>query len=202
MPTEFSWSAVLDAWFGETRSNVNAIGPRMAWWFGPDKERDEMLAEMFGDCCQAALQGQLAQWQSEARSRLGLILMLDQFPRNLFRGTPRAFAGDDRAAMLCLSGVAAGTDRELSPAERIFYYMPLQHAEDRITQRVSVKLFNQLAQEHVDQPVFSGCAEYAQLHLDIVEQFGRFPHRNEILGRTSTPEETEYLASGGERFGQ
>ena len=109
---------------------------------------------------------------------------------------------DDRASMLCLSGVAAAIDRKLSPAERIFFYMPLQHAEDLITQQVSVALYSDLAKEQSGHTVFGGCANYAQKHLDLIEQFGRFPHRNEILGRESTAAEIEYLESGGERFGQ
>jgi uncharacterized protein (DUF924 family) len=193
---------VIEAWFGDACTNPDALGPRSAFWFGPDKDRDRELKEVFGNCCQAALDGELNHWQSEPQSRLALILLLDQFPRNLFRGTPRAFAGDDRAAMLCLAGVAAAMDAKLDPVERVFFYMPLQHAEDVVAQKVSLELFFRLAEEQSERPEFMGFAQFAKQHLDLIEQFGRFPHRNEVLGRPSTPEEKAYLDSGGERFGQ
>lgn len=202
MSTDRNWDSILETWFGDCRTEPELIGGRMGWWFGSDPGRDRQLELDYSSQCESALSGRLAHWQSNPQSRLALILLLDQFPRNLFRGTPRAFSGDDRAAMLCLSGVAAGIDRELSPAERIFFYMPLQHAEDLITQRVAVQLFSDLAVEQTAYPVFGGCATYAQKHLDLIEQFGRFPHRNEVLGRESTQDEIEYLESGGERFGQ
>jgi uncharacterized protein (DUF924 family) len=202
MPTDQPWNSILESWFDDCRGEPELIGGRMTWWFGADPDRDRHLAEAYSSQCESALSGQLATWQPEPQSRLALILLLDQLPRNLFRGTARAFSGDDRAAMLSLSGVAAGIDRKLSPAERIFFYMPLEHAEDLITQQVSVKLFSELNKEQARHAVFGGCANYAQKHLDLIEQFGRFPHRNEILGRESTAAEIEYLESGGERFGQ
>jgi uncharacterized protein (DUF924 family) len=202
MGDKCNWQEVLDTWFEDTRSNPDAIGSRMAWWFFANEDRDQKLKKIYQDCCEAALEGRLAKWQQEPASRLSLILLLDQFPRNLFRGTPRAFSGDDRAALLCLSGIAAGIDRELSPIERAFFYMTLQHTEDVVTQRVSVQKFKSLAEEQKSVAVYSGFATYAQQHLDIVEEFGRFPHRNEILGRASSKEEIDYLESGGARFGQ
>ncbi len=202
MPTEHDWSEILENWYADTRINEDNIAARMAWWFGPDEGRDRQLQQQYQESCIAALNGELGHWQAEPQSRLALILLLDQFPRNLFRGTPRAFAGDDRAAMLCLSGVQAGMDQELKPAERVFFYMTLQHAEDVVTQKVSVELFRQLASEQAEISTYEAFAGYAQLHLDLIERFGRFPHRNEILGRTSTAEETRYLEEGGERFGQ
>lgn len=197
--------AVLDAWFGETRHAEDqnaAISERMSWWFQANAERDELLRERFMDGCLAALNDELNHLQSSAPDRLALILLLDQLPRNLFRGTPEAFAGDDRAAMLCLAGVQAGLDRELQAIERSFFYMPLQHAEDPVTQDVAVSLFEALAEEHPDLPAFAGFAKYARLHRDLVHRFGRFPHRNEILGRESTPKEIAHMESGGETFGQ
>ena len=115
MHTEYDWEEILDTWFADTASSPGSVKARMGWWFGSDPDRDRKLAEIYIGCCEAALDGQLAQWQANPRSRLGLILLLDQFPRNLFRGTPRAFSGDDRAAMLCLSGVEAGIDQQLEP---------------------------------------------------------------------------------------
>ena len=202
MRDKCNWQEILDTWFEDTRSNPDAIGPRRAWWFGSDADRDQKLRELYKDCCEAALDGHLAEWQIEPSSRLGLILLLDQFPRNLFRGTPRAFSGDDRAAMLCLAGLSAGIDQKLTPIERVFYYMPLQHAEDVVTQRVSVQLFESLATDQGSDPVYSGFAAYARQHLEIIERFGRFPHRNKTLSRPGTQDEIAYLESGGARFGQ
>jgi uncharacterized protein (DUF924 family) len=205
MAEPFSAEAVLDAWFGDTRRAQDpkaAIGARMAWWFQADAKRDRFLERNFLQCCEAALTGELGAWQSEPRPRLALILLVDQLPRNLFRSTPRAFVGDDQAARLCLAGVRAGLDRDLQAIERAFFYMPLQHAEDPVAQDVAVDLFESLASEQADLPVFEGFAKYARLHRDLVHRFGRFPHRNEVLGRTSTPEEIEHMESGGETFGQ
>lgn len=202
MPAEFDWKEVLATWFGVTRKDEQAIPPRMSWWFGSDEDRDRQLEAVYSGCCEAALAGQLGAWQEDPHSRLALILLLDQFPRNLFRGTARAFAGDDRAAMLCLAGVDAGIDRNLLPIERVFFYMPLQHVEDIISQQVGKRLFDALASEQSGLPVFAGCAAFAQKHLDVIEKFGRFPHRNEALGRRTTPEEKTYLDEGGDRYGQ
>lgn len=202
MHPEYDWAAVLAGWFADTRENLGAIPARMPWWFGPDPDRDAQLEQFYSDSCSAALNDELGAWQTSAQSRLALILLLDQFPRNLFRGTAQAFSGDHRAAMLCLSGVQAGLDQDLAPIERVFFYMPLQHAEDVITQRVSVDLYLQLAEQQSALPVFQDCASYARLHLDLIEKFGRFPHRNDILGRPSTTEEQQFLEEGGERFGQ
>jgi uncharacterized protein (DUF924 family) len=202
MPADFNWQEVLETWFGNVCENPDALSGRMPWWFGPDQARDRQLANHYGDHCEAALAGQLGGWQAAPLSRLALILLLDQFPRNLFRGTPLAFSGDDRAAMLCLSGVQAGLDRQLLPVERVFFYMPLQHAEDAVTQQVSVKLFRGLADEQSASSEYAGFAGYAKKHLDIIDRFGRFPHRNETLGRPATADEISYLEEGGERFGQ
>ena len=202
MRADYDWQEVLNTWFGNTRTDPDLISSRMAWWFGSDTDRDQKLKEIYSDCCEAALGGQLADWQVAPQPRLGLILLLDQFPRNLFRGTPRAFSGDDRAAMLCLAGVEAGIDKKLQAVERVFFYMPLQHSEDVITQQVSVKLFSALADEQASRSEYADFAAFARLHFEIVQRFGRFPHRNETLGRPGTPDEIQYLASGGERFGQ
>ena len=202
MQPDRDWRELLADWFGETREDPTRIKDRMAWWFQADAERDSLLESRYGTYCEAAASGDLNDWQDEPRPRLAMMLALDQLPRNLYRGDARAFLNDDRAAMLCLAGVASGMDRELLPIERVFFYMPLQHAEDLAAQEVSAGLFQALADEQSANSVFEGCADFARLHRDIVAQFGRFPHRNEILGRTSTDAEKAYLESGAERFGQ
>ena len=131
-------------------------------------------------------------------------LLLDQFPRHIHRGTPQAFAGDARALELTLDGLQKGADAALDPVLRIFFCMPLQHSELREAQEESVLAFRRLAGEAPAElrPVFEGTVEFAQRHQQIIERFGRFPHRNAVLGRASTPEELDWLAGGGERFGQ
>jgi uncharacterized protein (DUF924 family) len=135
---------------------------------------------------------------------LSLILLLDQFPRNIFRGTARAFAYDSRALALTLSGMQSGADAALDAAERIFFYMPLQHAESREVQDESVAACRRLLAEAPAElrPSFAAVLEYAEHHRSVIERFGRFPHRNRVLGRESTPAEEAWLSVSGERFGQ
>jgi uncharacterized protein (DUF924 family) len=128
-------------------------------------------------------------WQDRPRSALALVILLDQFPRNMFRGDPRAFATDPLAREVATVLVQKGTDRQLLPVERLFVYLPFMHSEDLTHQRQSVALFQQLAQE---RPYLDSLS-YAIGHKEIIERFGRFPHRNAILGRLSTPEEIEFL---------
>ncbi|MGL4505848.1 MAG: DUF924 family protein, partial [Aeromonas sobria] len=130
-------------------------------------------------------------------------LQLDQLPRNIHRGTPAAFAQDPLARDLCLKGVSIGADQSLSPLARVFFYLPLEHAESREQQARSVALFEALATEQAGTPAqatFAGFADFARRHQVIIERFGRFPHRNDILGRTSTPEEAEFLQQPGSGF--
>ncbi len=123
-------------------------------------------------------------------SALALILLLDQFPRNIFRGTPRAFATDSKALATAKDVVARGFDLALPPVRRSFIYLPFQHSENLDDQQESVRLFRKLAAEH---PATAGYVEYAEHHMDVIRRFGRFPHRNAVLGRASTSEETEFL---------
>ena len=135
--------------------------------------------------------------------RLALILLLDQLPRNIHRAVPAAFAQDAKARDLCLRGLSLGADKALSPLARVFFYLPLEHAESREQQARSVALFEALAAEQADGPAretFEGFADFARRHQVIIQRFGRFPHRNAILGRTSTPEEAEFLQQPGSGF--
>jgi uncharacterized protein (DUF924 family) len=148
-------------------------------------------------------QGSLYQWLDHPEGRLALVLALDQLPRNLFRGTPRAFAYDSYTAALCLAAAHTGQDQRLLPIQRAFLYMPLQHFEDLQAQDAGVALYERLAEEHPDPPVFlEGFVPFARLHRDIIARFGRFPHRNGILNREDTAEEAEYLAGDAPSFGQ
>lgn len=194
---------VIEWWFGPVRSDVAQIGARMPFWFGASEETDAQIREQFGDLIDRASRGELDEWPNRPDGRLALILLLDQFPRNVYRGTADAFACDDWALLLCRDGIDDGMDRQLGLAERMFFCMPLQHAEQVPVQHQAVDTFDALAAEAPPdlQETFRGCAEYARLHREIVLQFGRFPHRNTILGRDSTLDELAFLKKGPS-FGQ
>jgi uncharacterized protein (DUF924 family) len=192
MPLRTS-SDVVGFWFSDHA--------RKLWWNG-GKAFDDELRTMFLDTVNAALEGQLDGWQGDAEGALALVLVLDQLTRNIFRGTPRAFSGDVRARAVANASISRGDDREQTLERRMFLYMPLQHSEELADQKRSMALFTAWAAAHdgdaraeADENL-----EYAKRHHDIVERFGRFPHRNKILGRTSTPEELEFLAGPNSSF--
>jgi len=200
---------VLDSWFGCEPMTPALFQAQMPTWFdGRDaaarEARDATLAVQFGKLAARAAAGALEAWADSPRQRLALILLLDQFPRHLHRGTARAFATDDRAAALTLDGMQKAADATLDPARRVFFYMPLQHSEALDVQEESVAAYRRLLDESPEpwRAVLAGTLDYARRHRDIVARFGRFPHRNAVLGRESTAEEAAWLADGGERFGQ
>jgi uncharacterized protein (DUF924 family) len=199
---------ILRFWFGRTLPGPREIGERMAFWFdGADPVQastDVLIRERFGDAVEGALRGEFDAWATTPHRRLALVLLLDQFPRNIHRGTSGAFAGDLRALALALEGLQLGADAALAPVERIFFYMPLQHSESLDAQLESVAAYRRLlAEAPTDlQPTFATCLDYAERHLAIIQRFGRFPHRNAVLGRVSTAEEAAWLTASGERFGQ
>jgi uncharacterized protein (DUF924 family) len=194
--------AVLDFWFGEPVRTAAAFDERMHFWF--ENEADDAIRERFGELMRRAAEGKLAAWADSPRRRLALILLLDQFPRNVHRGSALAFAQDDKALGLALSGMQRGADAALEPVERLFFYMPLQHSESRDVQEESVAAFRRLAGEAPEtlRVGFEVSLRYAEQHRKLIERFGRFPHRNRILGRESTAEEIDYLAHSPESFGQ
>lgn len=201
--------ALLDFWFGPKPLTAGLLRQRMTFWFGGDaaemtEMRDRDLEARYAPLVRRALAGELAAWADSPRRRLALILLLDQLPRNIFRGSAQAFEGDAVALALTREGIDQAADAALDPAERMFFYMPLQHAESTEIQDESVAVFRRLASEvPADlQPVFDGVAGYALRHRDIVQRFGRFPHRNVALGRVSTEVESLWLARSGDRFGQ
>lgn len=197
------WSQLISHWFAETLDEPSAIPSRMGWWFMADEERDQALASLFSSLMEECAAGQHYRWLDDAEGRLAMILALDQLPRNLFRGTPRAFENDTYTTALCLAATHTGQDQALKPVQRAFLYMPLQHFEDLQAQEAGVRLYERLAQENPEWPVFmDGFAAFARLHRDIIARFGRFPHRNAILGRDNTPEEVDYLAGDTPTFGQ
>jgi len=197
---------VREFWFGKHPPAPEPLAKRMQIWFAEEgdvrRHLDDAIRQRFEPLTQQALAGELASWADGPRRRLSLILLLDQFPRNLYRGTARSFAGDEQALQLSLTGMQSVADAALNPVERIFFYMPLQHSETREVQEESIAAYRRLLLEAPEalKDVFKNCLDYAERHRAVVERFGRFPHRNRILGRASTPEEIAYLQEGGENF--
>jgi uncharacterized protein (DUF924 family) len=192
--------AVREYWFGPEPLTAEALGRRLDLWFGEEgKRHDEEIRTRFGGLLERAVAGELAGWADGPRRRLSLILLLDQFPRNIFRGTARAFDHDARALTLALTGMQSAADGALDFAERLFFYMPLQHAESLEAQDESVAAFRRLLTEVPPElrPTFERARLSAEKHRAIIERFGRFPHRNALLGRPSTPEEAQWLREGG-----
>lgn len=202
MPDMNPPAAVLDFWFGTQASDTATAQSRKTLWWSKDATADADIRNRFGALVETAAAGGLQAWAAEPRGRLALILLFDQFPRNMYRDTPRAFAYDPLARELALAGIASGADRSLRAIERVFFYLPLEHAEMPELQDRSVALFTALAAgvPDADRKTFSGYVDYAVRHRDVIHRFGRFPHRNPILGRDSTPEETEFLKQPGSSF--
>lgn len=185
-------SDVLTAWFG---TDPHAIDER---WFKASEAFDRLLHDHFADTVEAALQGGLPAWEHTLDGRRALLLVLDQLPRNLFRGTARAFAGDARALALTERMLAQGDDAPtLTAPQRWFIYMPLMHAETLAAQDLCVQRFEALASE---DPRLASALDYARRHRDVIQRFGRFPHRNEALDRHTTDAEAAFLLLPGSRF--
>ncbi len=180
---------ILDFWFGDR------TGARDEW-FRKDPAFDAAIRDRFGAAVDAALGGAYAGWTATPHGTLALVLLLDQFTRNIFRDTPRMFAGDARALAIATAAAARGEDRALSPHERWFLYLPFEHAEDPVAQAQSLALFTRLAAETGNEAPLA----WAKKHEEVIRRFGRYPHRNAILGRASTPEEIAFLAEPGSRF--
>src|SRR5215212_1139421 len=183
---------VLDFWFG--REGEPGYGGFREEWFRKDPEFDREIRDRFEGLHEQAAAGALDDWKQDARSCLTLVILLDQFPRNMYRGDPRSYATDRKAQETAGYAVDHALDRELPEFQRMFLYMPFMHSEDLELQRRSVELFGVLGGDDADEP------SYAVRHMEIVERFGRFPHRNEVLGRATTPEEAEFLKEPGSSF--
>ncbi|MDZ7652411.1 MAG: DUF924 family protein [Burkholderiaceae bacterium] len=184
---------VLDFWFGAPGTGEH--GCTRDLWFTKQPATDALIAVRFGALIESALRGELDAWSDTPRGALAQIVLLDQFTRNAFRDTPRAFAGDAQALSIAQALVDPGHDRALGLHERWFVYLPFEHAESLPLQDRAVALFTQLAADGLDAPL-----AWAIKHRDVVARFGRFPHRNAILGRASSPEEAAFLTQPGSRF--
>lgn len=169
-------SAVLSFWFGELNDEH--------WWL-PGPEVDEAVRERFGALYEALAEDVPQEWRASARGYLAAVIVLDQFPRNMFRNEARAYATDGKALAFSREAIAKRLDAELGTAERMFLYMPFQHSEDAAVQAESVVLFERLGNENA--------LDFARRHKAVIDRFGRFPHRNAVLGRETTQEEAEFL---------
>ncbi|MEX1364977.1 MAG: DUF924 family protein [Nannocystaceae bacterium] len=196
--------AILVFWFGEL-SGPHDIDPskNSLWWAGGEAV-DQEVRERFGERVGQALAQQLEHWTESPRGTLALVILLDQFTRNIGRGTPEAFAGDALAVAVVELALQRGDDQHLRPVERGFLYMPLMHAEDREIGLRCLEVFERLAKDiaALDREGYPDFLSAAKAHQEIVQRFGRYPHRNAILGREPTAEEEQFLASGGPSFGQ
>lgn len=185
--------AVLDFWFGGA--------PPRKEWFQKNADFDREIEQRFGTQIAQALEGGLHAWDAEGpQAALARILVLDQFCRNVYRDTPLAFAGDHQALEAALDMIDAGEDKTLTPFQRAFVYLPLEHAEDLAMQEQAVALFARLAESEPGNQGIAAMLDYARRHRDVIQRFGRFPHRNEILQRASTPAEIEFLKQPGSMF--
>ena len=187
---------ILDFWFLPPSADGHGK-PREAW-FRKDDAFDALIRARFGSLVEQAVAGGLREWDQQGpQGTLARILLLDQFTRNGWRGTPAAFAGDALALAAAAALADSGADQTLLPVQRWFAYMPFEHAEDARMQERAVELFSALAEANEG---YQGVLDYAHRHRDVIARFGRFPHRNEILGRASTLEEIAFLAQPGSRF--
>ncbi len=195
--------SLLDFWFGDiiegfSRPELNKL------WFAGSGEGDELIRKKFATLHQQAANGELTRWQAEERGNVALVILLDQFSRNLYRGSAEAFAYDAQALSIAKDCVARGIDLRLSFIERVFLYMPYEHSESMADQEECCVLFEALLadgpESHRDQ--LQGFLDFAYQHRDIIARFGRYPHRNALLGRKSRQEELRFLQQGGSTFGQ
>ncbi len=195
---------VLDFWFQSDSRDQPTIDSRMDRWFAADPVLDSVIRSEFAPLVDRAARGQLDDWTGTIEGRLALIILLDQFRRHIHRGSPKAFSRDAKALKLCVEGAMTSGYKTLGSLEQAFFFMPLQHAESLKIQERSVKIYSGLVNSASEtlKATLATFAQFAELHHDIIESFGRFPHRNKVLGRPNTPEEDEYLAAGAPTFSQ
>jgi uncharacterized protein (DUF924 family) len=195
---------VLDHWFAGDVNDAAAMQARTAKLFTVDPAFDETLRAAYAPLVEQALAGDLDGWLADCRSALALVILLDQLPRNLFRGSPRAFCGDARARHAALHAFDAGFDHAVAPFERVFFYMPLEHAEDMALQERCVAGYEALRRAATPDfaPLMDEVVAAGHAHRAVVARFGRFPHRNAALGRASTPAELAWLVDNRHGWGQ
>lgn len=174
------WDRVLSFWFGEANKK----------WFSKDPQFDALVKKRFGSLVRSALAGKLDAWTADPKGALALVVLLDQMPRNIYRGTPKAFSGDPIALAIAK---AMDTATGFTIKEKVFAYLPYEHSESLVDQKVSTALFRAMASKHPTNELAQVAAKYAKKHAYVIRRFGRFPHRNAIIGRVSTAEETRFM---------
>lgn len=194
---------ILNFWFGEINNGLSDDSKKQIWYLA-NAETDKLISEKFGAVFDDATGQKLVSWQQSARSSLALVIILDQFSRNIHRGSNKAFASDSLALSYCLEGLELGFDQQMQLIEKVFYYHPLMHAESLEHQQRCVSLFETLLSEcnEENRSYVQNSLTFAYEHRDIVAEFGRFPHRNKVLNRTSTQSELDFLARDARRYGQ
>jgi uncharacterized protein (DUF924 family) len=193
---------ILDFWLGSNPDDGAVAKERSDLWWSKNEATDDEIRRRFEIYLIMAVSEQLKDWLTTPLGRLALIILTDQFPRTIYRNTAQAFSCDEKALAWCIEGLEQKVDRELRPIERVFFYLPLEHAEYLEHQALSVKYFGELAStiNSEQKALFDGYLDYAVRHRQIIERFGRFPHRNKVLGRESTPEELAFLSEPGSSF--
>lgn len=193
---------ILDLWFGPLPDHQTYPQAKSKLWFIKSEDTDKMLRDQFTEALTQAQAGGFQAWEADPRQRLALIILLDQFSRNIYRNDPRAFAADARALALAKDGIAKGMDRQLKLIERVFFYLPLEHDESMESQDLSIKVFEAVRAEAEGDfvPQADNFLDYAHQHRDVIVRFGRYPHRNKILGRADTEDEAAFLAKPGSGF--
>ncbi|MHC8356281.1 DUF924 family protein [Pseudomonas sp. LB3P81] len=196
------WQPLLEWWFGNSESPNEVAAEKGTLWFGKHDSQDLEAQTRFGDWVEQALAGGLTEWAQRPDGWLALVLLLDQLPRMIYRDTPKSFAGDLRAQALVAQGIAADFDRQLRPIQRVFIYLVFEHCENLAVQNEAVSRYIDLVaqQPESDRKLFTDYLNYAEKHQQVIARFGRFPHRNAMLGRESTAEELEFLSKPGSRF--
>jgi uncharacterized protein (DUF924 family) len=198
-------ASIHDFWFGKdfAAANDSQVAERQAkLWWGKDAQIDAAMGQRFAPLLEQAAMGTLDTWAASAGGLLSLVLLTDQFSRNIHRGKPQAFAADPLARRLAHQGLLSGATASLRPIEQVFMLLPFEHSEDLVEQQLSVREFEALAKSapEPERKRMDGYLDYARRHLEIIARFGRFPHRNAILGRASTPEEIKFLQQPGSSF--
>ena len=194
---------ILDFWIGDAATSADAASAKNALWFRKSDETDALLRARFGATVEALSDGLVDEWSDQGpRARLAAIIALDQFSRNIYRGAPKSFANDPTALALSLKAIEQGEHVDIPIVEQVFLYLPLEHAEDAERQTQCVSLMAGMLERAPTafKPMCEDWLDYSRRHKAVIDQFGRFPHRNKILGRVSTPEEVEYLAQPGAGF--
>jgi len=195
---------VIDFWFGKALDNPESARQQSKVWYGADADLDGAIRTQFSALLDAVLAGDYAGWESSAEGSLAMVILLDQFSRNIYRGDARAFSGDKRALQIAQQAVERGFDQQLPGLYRVFLYHPFHHSEQLADQESAVELMQTVAQQSSLewQDFLHGFTRYAVEHREVVKRFGRFPHRNKILGRRTTAEEQAFLDDGASSYGQ